>query len=104
MQYHLLDELVEGSTEGLADEQVGLSLIVIGRRGLATVCEPACLRHGFWGGLSGGVCRHQVCRTEHLLLEADNSVMACMALQGAASSAVSRDEKQAAVRLLNGRA
>ena len=82
IQHYLLDELIKGSAEGLADEQVGLSLVIIGRRGGAAVCEPAGLRDCLWGGLPGGIRRHKVGRAEHLLLQAGGILLACMALQG----------------------
>ena len=86
LQAYLLDELIESSTEGLADEQVCLSLIIIGHRGLAAVraaCEPASLCQCFWGRLPGGVCRHKVGSAEHFLLQAAGSLLACLGLQGA---------------------
>ena len=91
MRAYLLDDLIKRRAEGLADEQVCPSLIIIGHRGGATVCEPASLCQCFWGGLPGGICCHKIGRAEHLLFQAVGILLACMALQGDCVTNLVRD-------------
>ena len=70
---YLLDELMEGVGKGLADQQVGLSLIIVGdsaRAAVRAVCEAAGFGQGARGGLPGCICRHQVGHAQHFLLQA----------------------------------
>ena len=70
---YLLDELMEGIGKGLANQQVGLSFIVVRDHARTTVCavgEATRFGQGTRRGLPSCICGHQISHAQHCLLQA----------------------------------